>query len=86
MCICGHADIWHDHNDDAGLGRCRFELPCGCAKGRLGEPQLVGTFDSAGHAVEAVVKPGTSWPGFGHPPVKLCGCEDCKALYAEVAA
>ncbi len=83
---CGHPDYWRGKADVNGnRGPCQ----CGC-RCTLAEPEVVPTFDENGRHVERIARPGQrlgeDLEGEGRPTVAMCGCEDCKALYAQLTA
>lgn len=76
-CSCGHPDIYHQHPREVGTGHCSYGA-CVLRVHELGTPEVLPTFVD-GKLNEFVHEPGTMDAGYN-----LCGCEDCRALYAEV--
>lgn len=62
---CNKPDTWHD---DRKL----------CPGGAWTGPELIPTFDQAGHRMTTVIAPGGP---AGPPGVKTCACDDCITLH-----
>jgi aerobic-type carbon monoxide dehydrogenase small subunit (CoxS/CutS family) len=75
-CACGHYEFFHavrGEGVDCSHGGCR------CQRVEVDStPELIPTFDWAGHAVETITKPGARW-GNG---LVACNFEECQASYA----
>lgn len=78
-CSCGHPDVYHKHAQvvDKG-GSCSYGA-CHARGHELGMPELLPTWVD-GRLNEYVYRPGDASSGYS-----LCDCEDCMALYREVA-
>lgn len=77
-CSCGHPDIYHQHPQTVDKGGLCSYGACRARSHELGAPEVIPTFVD-GVLSEFVHEPGGKGSGFS-----LCGCGDCKALYAEV--
>ncbi|MBA9003763.1 Lsr2 family protein [Thermomonospora cellulosilytica] len=84
---CGHPDYQRrpDKTRPDELGHC--ECGCLCTPGK---PELIPTFNFIGQRIERIVEPGARLDGDGSDsladgaPVRACGCDACKALYAHL--
>lgn len=81
-CACGHGDLSHK-TSSSGKRSCDCQ-PCGRRCSRNETPELLPTFDARGNRVERIIPPGEKLATEGDSGPLTCGCEDCKALYAEV--
>lgn len=90
-CGCGHLDTQHNPSRDPNTpnerGACTADAGRAC-HGTCewgAEPEVYPTFNLKRQPIERIVVPGTRY-GAEAGGVPTCGCDNCKALYAELSA
>lgn len=71
-CACSHPDLFKK-------GKVCCAGKCSCSAPRLGESEVIPSFDGMGAPVLTITTPGTRWEGND-----TCACDSCVALYASL--
>lgn len=84
-CGCGHTDLSHTGDGTTGACHARFGSSCG-GKCAPAQPEVITSFDAKGKPIEQITPPGEGLKSqSGAPIVRTCTCDECTALYEQLA-